>query len=184
MKYLFRPQVKLLFPPGQAQQLHYLKQHSSLYLWSCLLRRLLHILLTFWFTLSFINVSVLLPSTFAGCLCQELTLTWASAFFEWLKNAAINKHSTLIPTKCAGYSSLPLGMHQLQWLLDKYLTYLLWIFNKLFSSQDAKKRNWITTGKEGHSNKAECQTSRTIEAMSLPKSTAKKICLFTHRDLS
>lgn len=29
MKYLFRPQVKLLFPPGQAQELHYLKQHSE-----------------------------------------------------------------------------------------------------------------------------------------------------------
>lgn len=29
MKYLFRPQVKLLFTPGQAQELHYLKQHSS-----------------------------------------------------------------------------------------------------------------------------------------------------------
>lgn len=86
MKDLFRLQVKLLFPPDQAQELHYLIEHSSetisfifevvsedtssIYPWLS------------GFTLSFINVSVLLPSTLAGCLFQELTLTWASAFLN------------------------------------------------------------------------------------------------------
>lgn len=57
MKYLFRLLIKLLFPPDQAQELHYLitalLRNHLFYLWSCFLRHLLHIPLTFWFYLKF-----------------------------------------------------------------------------------------------------------------------------------
>lgn len=77
IRYLFRLQVKLLFPPDQAQGQPYLIQHSSetVSSISCFSRKFSHISMTFWFNLRFINISLVLPSTFAGWLCQKLTLT-------------------------------------------------------------------------------------------------------------
>lgn len=77
IRYLFRFQVKLLFPPDQTQGQHYLIQHSSetISSISCFLRKFSHIPMTFWFNLCFINISLVLPSTFAGWLCQKLSLT-------------------------------------------------------------------------------------------------------------
>lgn len=177
MKYLFRPQVKLLFPRGQAQELHYLKQHFSETL-SLSLKLFLKtsppytpdflVFLKFHQCFS--------TSFFYICWMFILGANFNMGFcFFWMVKECSHKQTLYTHSyqMClvfiSSFRNIPVMMtfRYISHIYDGFLT------NVFHPKMQRTKLHLNMQGMTFWHN-AECQTTRTVEAMSLYKNTAKK----------